>query len=371
MQTRLELLHTWTVQLQQLVPAMRVTRIRVLALLTLGVIWAESSSLPRIAAAVPLPVQDLSSERRLRRWLANRRVAVTPTWQVLLGALLARLGHREVLLVFDPTPYTDRQTLLVLGLVVHKRVLPVAWHVVPGKDTWRHSTTRYLARLCRRVRAVLPAGTTVTLMVDRGLASADIIDLCHDLGWHYVMRLSVDATQGVHVRHADGTVGPAWDLVAGRGRRWQGSVETFKAAGWRAAKLTIVWPRRYDQPWLLLSDREAGGDRVREYRRRIQVEAVYEDCKSRGWHLEGSKLRDRNRLNRLLLALFLALWWCHLLGQQVIRSGQRHRFDRPNRRDLGVLRLGRRWMHYLLDREQLPALPFRWQAGRWGCRWQC
>lgn len=369
MQTRLELLHTWTVHLQQLLPAMRVTRVRVLALLTLGLIWAESTSLPRIAAAVPLSVHDLSTERRFRRWIANRQVAVTPTWQVLLGALLARLGQREIILVFDPTPYDRRQTLLVLGIVVHKRVLPVAWHVVPGQDDWTQSNARYLERLCRRVGAVLPTGVCVTLMVDRGLASAEIIDLCRAMGWHYVMRLSVDATQGVHVRQADGTVGPAWDLVAGRGCRWYGAVETFKAAGWRQANLTIVWPRRYDQPWLLLSDRAAGPARVQEYRRRTQVEAVYEDCTSRGWHLEGSKLADRNRLNRLLLALFLALWWCHLLGQHVIRSGQRRRFDRPNRRDLSLVRLGRRWMRFLVDHDQLPPLPFRDQAGRWVCRW--
>jgi hypothetical protein len=66
----------------------------------------------------------------------------------------------------------------------------------------------------------------------------------------------------------------------------------------------------------------------------------------------------------------LASWWCHLLGQQAIRSSQRRRFDRPNRRDLSVLRLGRRWMAYQLDRNHLPAVPFRVHNGRWVCRWQ-
>jgi hypothetical protein len=340
----------------------------VLALLTLGLIWAESTSLPRIAAALPVAAQDLSTERRLRRWVANHQVAVTPCWQRLLGALLARHGQREVLVVFDPTPYDDRQTLLVLGIVIHQRVLPVAWHVVPGRRAWTHTTTRYLRRLCCRFQTVLPAGTTVTLLVDRGLASAEIIDLCGALGWHYVLRLSVDATQGVHVRQVDGTIQPAWNLVTGRGQRWAGPVEVFKAVGWRHAHLTIVWPRRYDQPWLLLSDRDAGPARVREYRRRIQVEAIYQECKSRGWRLEGSKLTG-HRLNRLLLALFLAIWWCHLLGQHAIRSGHRRRFDRPNRRDLSVVRLGRRWMQDRLDHDQLPALPFRHTTGYWVCRW--
>lgn len=369
MQTRLQLLHSWTCQLQSLLPQLRVTRVRVLALLSLGLLWAGGIPLGRVAAHLPLPVQDLSTERRFRRWLANRHVPVVPTWQAVLGALLARHGQRELLLVFDPTPYRDQATVLLLGLVVHKRVLPVAWHVVPGQTAWSHGTWPYLARLCRRVAAVLPADTQVTLLLDRGLVGAEVVDLCRTLGWDYVMRLSVDARQGVHVRLADGRVVPAWTLVAGPGARWHGPVDVFQRDGWRAAQLTIHWSRHYDQPWVLLSSRPAGLARVHEYRRRTQVEAFYQDCKSRGWNLEASKLGERNRLNRLLLALVLALWWCHLLGQQVIRRGLRQQFDRPTRRDLSVLRLGRRWMEWLLAHEHLPPLPFRQHAGHWSCRW--
>ncbi|CAN5341230.1 hypothetical protein BH23CHL1_BH23CHL1_19870 [soil metagenome] len=147
--------------------------------------------------------------------------------------------------------------------------------------------------------AALPAETTVTVVVDRGLASVELIDLCQRLGWHYVMRLSVDPRQGVHVRLADGTVTPAWAVVPGAAQHWNGAVAVFKHHGWRAAQLTIIWPRRYAQPWLLLSDRPAGRAQVHEYRRRVQVEALYEDYKARGWDLEASKLRTVNRLNRL------------------------------------------------------------------------
>lgn len=369
MQTRHQLLHSWTFQLQSLVPELRVTRVRVLALLSLGLIWAAEIQLGRIAAHIPLAVQDLSTERRFRRWLANRRMPVVPTWQPLLGAFLARYRQQELLLVFDPTPYRDDATVLMLGLVVHKRVLPVAWHVVPGQSRWAHGTWPYLARLCRRVAAVLPADTQVTLLLDRGLASAEAIDLCDDLGWDYVMRLNVGTRHGAHVRLQDGRVVSAWTLVAGRGQRWHGPVDVFQRAGWRTGQVTIHWPRRYDHPWVLLSSQPAGLPRVREYRRRTQVEAFYADCKSRGWNLEASKIHDRNRLNRLLLAVVLASWWCHLLGQQVIRRGVRRRFDRTDRRDLSVVRLGRLWMERLLAEGGLPPLPFRLHAGQWVCRW--
>lgn len=131
MQPRRQLLHTWTAQLQSILPDERVTRVRVLALMSLGLLWAESTHLGRIAAALPLAVQDASTERRLRRWIGNRQMPVATTWQVLLGAFLARHGQRELLLVFDPTPDTDRWTILALGAVIHRRVLPIAWHIVP------------------------------------------------------------------------------------------------------------------------------------------------------------------------------------------------------------------------------------------------
>jgi hypothetical protein len=369
MQARLQLLHEWTHQLQSMLPELRVSTVRVLALLSLGLLWAECVALGRIAVTLPCSAHDLSTEKRLQRWIRNHAVPVVPTWQTLAQACVARLGQRELQLIFDPTPHTRRWTLLVLGIVVRGRVLPLAWHIVPATDPWRHDTWTCLARLCRRVARIVPPDTTVTLVVDRGLVSAAVVDLCRELGWHYVLRLSVDARQGLHVRLADGTVVPAWSLVRGPGSRWQGAVETFQAQGWRTAQLTITWPRRYDEPWLLLSDRPAGPARVREYRRRVQVEACYQDCKRRGFDLEASHIRDRNRINRLLLALYLALWWCFLLGATAIRRGLRRHFDRADRRDLSLMRLGRRWMKHLLDHGDLPPVLFRFHNGSWTCRW--
>ena len=92
------------------------------------------------------------------------------------------------------------------------------------------------------------------------------------------------------------------------------------------------------------------------------------DCKSRGWNWEASKLRDRNRLNRLLLALVLALW-CHLLCIQVIRRGLRRQCDCTDRRDLSVVRLVRRWMAWLLAHDRLPPLPFRQHDHTWSWGW--
>jgi hypothetical protein len=371
MQTRLQLLHSWTRQLQQLLPTLRVTRVRVLALWSLGLLWAETCAVGRVAASLPLVVRDQSTERRLRRWLANEQVEVWPCWEPLARAFVAQHGQREVLLGLDPTSQTTRATIMVVGILVHRRILPLAWTVLPNQTAWAHPQHVYIAHLCQRVTSLLPFGSQVTLVADSGLASVELVDLCGTLGWDYVLRLSVDAKQGMHVRLANGAVAPAWSLVRGKRQRWFGTVDAFKAHGWRTVELSIVWPRRHAQPSVLISSRLAGPARVREYRCRMRIEAFFEDCKTRGWQLERSHLASHARLDRLLLVLVLAVWWLAVLGQQVIKAGLRAQFDRHDRRELSVVRLGRRWVGWLLDRAHPPPLPFVQRAGIWTGRWSC
>jgi hypothetical protein len=61
------------------------------------------------------------------------------------------------------------------------------------------------------------------------------------------------------------------------------------------------------------------------YRARMRVEATFQDKKSRGFDLEASRVRNRVHLDRLLLLLYLAIWWLARLGAACIHHGQRRR----------------------------------------------
>jgi hypothetical protein len=97
--------------------------------------------------------------------------------------------------------------------------------------------------------------------------------------------------------------------------------------------------------WVLFSTRPGGSARIREYARRARVEATFADGKTRGWGLEHSRLRDPVHLDRLLLVWHLALWWLHALGRQVMQRGLRPHFDRTDRRERSLIRLGWLWLH--------------------------
>src|SRR5579875_2456966 len=218
MSTRAQLLQQWDQQLRQLLPAVRVTRVATLALLSLGLLWAGSVTLLKVASSLPLSAYDLSRVRRLRRWLANPAVAVGQLWPPLVTALLACRAGQELCLVYDPTPLADRLTVLVLGLVVHKRILPVAWHPMPQQTRWPVRQVTVLRRLTRQLARCLPTDCTVTLLADRGVTGADLLDLCHTRGWHFVLRVSASAGSSPTIRLADDTECPLWSLVTGPGQ---------------------------------------------------------------------------------------------------------------------------------------------------------
>jgi hypothetical protein len=367
--SRVRVLHEWMRQVEMVLPEARVTRSRVLALFAAGVLWANSVTLLKVAAKLPLPAADPSTERRLRRFVANPAVTVASLWTPLLPVLLRRLGGRELLLVFDPTPYRGDATILVVGVVIRHRVLPLLWRVVPQQDPWPERLGPILAGMLTTIAAALPPDTTATLLADRGLVGPAVIDAARAAGFPLVLRLRAGATEDTRVRLGDGPVQRLADLPTRPGQRYAGPVAIFKDAGWREGFLTIHWDRADPEPWVLFSDRPAGPDRVREYRRRARAEATYQDEKSRGFDLEASKIVALDRLERLLLPVHLALWWGYGLGLGVVRSGQRRRYDRPDRRDLSLLRLGATACADTLDLGQHLTLPFRATPLGWSFRW--
>lgn len=364
----------WTEQLQTLLPHERLSRLRALALFSLGMIQAETVRVHRVAAAIPhlaptpQPATIPSTERRLQRFLANDRVTVATLWHPLLPHLLAGWAGREATLVFDPTPFGRTGTILWMGIVWQGRVLPLAWQHVPQQQAWPGTLPALLAPLLAPIAAAMPQDCTVTLVADRGVSGPGLLDVARQLGWEVVLRLNVGAQQAHRLRLPDGTEVRLGDWLAQAGRRWRGSVQLFKAAGWRAGHLTIHQDAGAAEPWVLFSTRAASSARVREYRLRVRVEATFADTKRRGWGLEQSRVRLPAHVERLLLVWHLALWWLYVLGLHVIRSGQRTRFDRTHRRERSLLRLGWLWLRDCLHQGRLPLLLFRPYGPTWIAR---
>jgi hypothetical protein len=360
----------WSAQLRAFLPEIHGHRSKTLAFCVLGVALAGTARLPRVAEALVgvSAAKTPSIERRLSRFLANQQIIVVPLWTRLVGHCLAFWRDRRLVFVLDATTLDERATVLYLGLLVHSRLLPVSWQLLPVHEQWEQRQWEVVGALLDRVIPHLGAADC-TLLADRGLVGHPLVQLCAQRGWHYILRVSAAHTcQPQRGRWAQ-TWRACHRLVPQRGRQWYGSARLWQERP-LLAQISATWEPGQKEPWIVVSDRPAGRQRVRAYARRMRVESTFQDLKRRGWDLEGTVIADRARLDRLLLVLFLALWWLAHLAASCVHHGQRARFDRHDRRDKGIFRLGRLWLLDILRRTVTETsltrcLPFRRTPTGW------
>src|SRR5207237_10738668 len=108
-------------------------------------------------------------------------------------ALLAQFRDfgkkNEVLLLLRWTPYCDDSTIVYVGLLVHRRVLPLAWKIMPPQETSEQGQWELVRELVAQVAPSFPAANC-TLLADRGLSCLELIHICKQVQWHYVLRIS-------------------------------------------------------------------------------------------------------------------------------------------------------------------------------------
>ena len=363
----------WQEQVKQLLEGIHGHQTKGLAFIVLGMVLSGSAVLQRVAESLQQhgisEAKMRSHERRLERFVGNSRISVPTIWNLFLAQILVSFRDKRLMLVLDCTPIDDRACIVYVGLLAHSRVLPLAWRVMPGQEHWEERQWDLVAAMLDEIGEQVGAAEC-TLIADRGLSGMPLVKLCTQRHWHYLLRIAKEHT---FRRRLPGKKWSRWmaceQLVRKEGQRWFGRVQLWQDEP-LDTYLSAVWEPGHKEGWLLISDQSAGPVRVAQYAWRMRVEATFQDTKSRGWDLEASLIADRARFSRLLLALFLAMWWVSHLAASCIHHGKRERFDRHDRRDKGLFRLGRLWLLDILRRTKNRAalkwcLPFKKQANGW------
>ena len=339
MRNNLRLYHTVLQELSQWLPGEHISRKRNLALLVVGVYLSASVHLGRIVSSWPLAGKVPSLANRLRRFLTNHHVAPADYYRPLAQWLIRACTTERLRLIIDTTQVGSGHRALVVGIAYRRRTLPLAWSLHRG--TRGNVTVHAHMALLQQVYDLVPYDVSVHLTGDAGFSYSDLLRWLRRRGWHFVIR----QRGRTMVRLADG--------------RWQ-RVSTIplqpgqtKAIGWvwRARTnpfgpvyLLLHWQKGEDEPWFLLSDQPGTRAILRRYRRRMWMEAMFGDMKRNGFDLEMTRLRDAQRIQRLLLGVSIAYVWLVALGSWVIKNGHRHLVDRKDRRDKSYFRLGWDWL---------------------------
>ncbi len=182
-----QLYDTWRKQLQQLTPDKCESRLTNMILLVVGLYLAHSVHLTLIARKLPIRVQKLSLDKRLRRFLSNH--AIRPrAWYHPVATMLVRAASSggQVHLIIDCSKVSAGHQLLIVGIAYRRRALPLAW-------TWvrcpkGHSTTRKQIALLGYVRTFFPLNVNVSLVGDCEFGRPLLLEYLDWWDWDYALR---------------------------------------------------------------------------------------------------------------------------------------------------------------------------------------
>lgn len=330
-----------------------------LAALVSGVVLAGTAVLSRASAAIPGQQQDRSKQQRAHRLLANDRLDVGRAQRRLVERVVARRTGRLPVLVdavtTGATAHHPGTMTLMVALAWHHRALPVLWR------TWRtdqkgQAWGQALRTMLTTLAELLPAGLEVVVLADRGLSGEPLIRTIEEQGWQYLLRVKRDGT----VCHPGGvcrlgelvptpgtqqllTAAAIWPPTSHHRPRWNAA---------RHTNIVAVWRSQDPEAWLLVTDLPASTQRCTEYRIRTWEEELFRELKTLGWQWNQSRVREPERVERLLLVMALATLWMAALGQRVVRSGWRSLVEERSRRCYSYIQLGRRWVNRLIANEE-------------------
>ena len=145
-------------------------------------------NLSRIAGKVISTAKNVSTVRRLSRFLANPAMDVRSWYQPIAKAWLQSQFERvgEIRLIVDGTKVGFGHQLLMVSLAYRCRAVPIAW-------TWvnyvrGHSSGKQQISLLKYVGSLLPKGAPVFLVGDSEFGSILVLRQLEQWHWFYVLR---------------------------------------------------------------------------------------------------------------------------------------------------------------------------------------
>jgi hypothetical protein len=349
-----ETYRTWIQRICELRPKQRKTQVQNFVWLLVGIFHSHSVSLSKVAGKVISQAKNVSTVRRLSRFLASSAVDVRSWYRSTAKAWLVSQFQQigEIRLIVDGTKVGFGHQLLIVSLAYRHRAVPIAWswvHHVRG-----HSTAAKQICLLKYVRSLIPQEMSVFLVGDSEFGSMAVLQQLQQWHWFFVLRQK--GNLGLWLNERTG-----W-------QRLDSLVQCAGQSAWYAngyltqsdifpVSVLVYWQKGEKEPWCLATNLPDASSTLRYYRRRMWIEEMFADFKKHGFDLESTMLRNPPRLSRLTLAVVFLYVWLLSSGSRAVRSGLRHLVDRKDRRDLSLFQIGLRLMERFLLHAQTFSLP--------------
>lgn len=327
------------------------TQVLNVSLFVYGVFKARSCALGSVCDELPIEGNRQSRIRRLKRFLKNLGFIPKKVYLSLLGRFLFRWSSdQEMVIILDRTEVCGFNILF--GAVAFRgRAIPLTWDILDHKGACCFSEQK---KLLDGIGPILPKQARIVLMADSEFRGQELFTYAVSHAWDYALGHKGD-TYILCSQYPQGRRLDSLPVSAGH-PVYLDKVNLTRAHQFGPVNVIAYWDDENTCTRYRITNRTANGKTLRWMRQRGWIEGMFRDFKSGGFQLQKTRLEHKERLDRLLFVLSLALFWFVAIGRQVVKEGNRRMIDRGRRRLSTYFQLGWRWLKRLDRLNRL--LPF-------------
>jgi hypothetical protein len=287
----------------------------------------KTVKIERLAATLPLPIQQNSRRRHIQRFLNLTRLSVVILWFPLIKEIITQRipKAKQLIVALDRTSWQSNN-ILMASAIYQKRAIPIFWIFLPKKGA---SNLREQQIVLRPIIKLFKT-RQIVIVGDREFHSVDLAQWLDRQGVKFVLRQKKFTTFRQKRRKFSSLSNVQ---VAPGQREFLSQINITHKKGFGRFNLAVYWRRKYKtkqekSPWYLLTNLTDLETAVKAYKQRFGIEAMFKDCKSGGYNLEGSQASP-DKLVRLVLLIALAMTSAWLQGEKTSTLGNSPYICRP------------------------------------------
>jgi hypothetical protein len=274
----------------------------------------------RLAATLQLPILQSSRRRHIQRFLQIKALSILVLWFPSVKEAISRQlkAGSQLVIALDRTQWKEYNVLMVSALV-QKRAFPIFWTLLDKHGASnlaeQQQVLRPVIRLLKRYKLIVVG--------DREFHSIELAQWLHRQRVSFVLRQKSNTT----FTEKQPPFQSLDTLPVKPGiRLFYPKISCTQKKGFSRFNLAAYWKRKYrgqpeDEPWYLLTNLPDLKSAVEVYSKRYGIEAMFKDCKTGGYNLEGCQASP-DKLIALMILIALAITSAWLQGKRTKLQGQ-------------------------------------------------
>jgi hypothetical protein len=315
------------------------SRISLFSQMVFSLIRTCNVRLKDLSRYISREADSASNIRRVQRFFQYQDIDFFSLFQFIFSILPQT---SQMIFSLDRTNWTFGKieiNFLVLARVIGKTAVPIFWILLPKKG---NSSQNERIHMLKKVIKTI-SGPGCCLLADREFIGQSWLEWLEKNNISYVIRIR----ENTLIQHKNGGMVPlsfvCHDLKVGQTAQWNSRVFEKK-------RHVSVLRLKTQELMAVISHTHAGQQALDLYKKRWGIECLFKSMKTSGFHLENTRLNQRDRLSKLMAVVAVA-------AVIILKAGLLKSKDKPipiknhGRPLYSIFTYGIVWIQSLIDKK--------------------